>query len=149
MKTPELRGAVNQGPCSRHHSVTLDLTAQGRHHKNRAPYGRLPTRYTSDRLNTVEVGAGRILYVPGRKLSSGGCSKPRGTNPGPDQEGLTLQLKLFTDMLHSRRGGRPGGGRGLEASPAVGERSFLSFSACFRPENSWASVSEMAEGGPG
>ena len=28
----------------------------------------------------------------------------------------------------------------------MGERSFLSFSACFRPEKSWASVREMAEG---
>lgn len=37
VKTPELRGAVNQGPCSRHHSVTLDLTAQGKDCKNRAP----------------------------------------------------------------------------------------------------------------
>ena len=39
--------------------------------------------------------------------------------------------------------------QGLKASPAVGERSSLSFSARFRPENSRASVREMAEGGPG
>ena len=68
-------------------------------------------------------------------------------------QGLTRSVQLWSSsssLTWSTQEGRQAwGGQGLEASPAVGERSYLSFSARFRPENSWASVREMAEGGPG
>lgn len=69
----------------------------------------------------------RLQLVCARKEAEfRGCGEPRGGKPGPDQEHLTLELKLFTDIVCSRRGGRPGGGQGLEACPAVGEGALFS-----------------------
>ena len=148
VQTPELRGAANQGPCSRHHSVILDLTAQGKHRKTRHLHGRLPTRYTPEPLNSVGVD-----MAPSWMCQGGSSVQGAVVNLETANQGLTRSVQLWSSsssLTWSAQEGRQAwGGQGLEASPAVGERSSLSFSARFRPENSWASVREMAEGGPG
>ena len=92
--------------------------------KTRHLHGRLPTRYPADPFNTV--GVVRLQLVCAREeVEFRGCGEPRGGKPGPDQERLTLELKLFSDTVCSRR--EAGLGEAKDLRPALLWAKELSF----------------------